>query len=98
MFNGRYGKNLLDTGVPFQPSDRYLEEFLGQLSYLSETKLVKELTIEELYKSVRDVIGKEFLKVIKDQMRNINIIESGRHGAKCIGSRPQRISSFLPGL
>ena len=85
LFNGRHDKNLKDTGVPFQPSNRHLEEFLGQLSTLSEeskTKLVKELTLEELensvkqspngkspgkdglpyelYKSMWDIIGKEF--------------------------------------
>ena len=56
LFNGRHDKNLKDTGVPFQPSDRHLEEFLGQLSTLSEeakTKLVKELTLEELENSVK---------------------------------------------
>jgi hypothetical protein len=34
---------LIDTGVPFQPCDRYLEDFLGKLSSFSEeakTKLV----------------------------------------------------------
>ena len=51
LFNGRHDKDLVDTGTPFQPSDRYLEEFLSQLSSLSEeskTKLVRELTMDEL--------------------------------------------------
>ena len=109
LFNGRHDKNLKDTGVAFQPSDRHLEEFLGQLSSISEeakTKLVKELTLDELenivkqspngkspgldglpyelYKSMWDVIGKEFLEVVKDQMTNFSLIESGRHGATVV--------------
>ena len=95
--------------VPFKPSDTYLEEFLNQLPTISEeakTKLVKELTFEELenivkntpngkspgldglpyelYKSLWDVIGKEFLLVVKDQMRNFCLIESGIHGARVV--------------
>ena len=29
LFNGRHDKDLHDTGEPFQPSERYLEEFLN---------------------------------------------------------------------
>ena len=50
LFNGRPDKNLVDTGG-FQHSDEHLEEFLGQLPSLSEeskTKVVKELTYDEL--------------------------------------------------
>ena len=56
LFNGRHDKNLVDTGAPFQPSDRYLEQFLSQLSSLSEeskTKLVRELTLDELESIVK---------------------------------------------
>ena len=116
LFNGRHDKNLVDTGVPFQPTDRYLEEFLSTLSTLSEeakTKLVKELTLEELennvksapngkspgldglpyelYKSMWDVMGREFLQVIKDQMTNFSLIESGRHGATVIPSKVEGV-------
>ena len=51
LFNGRHNKDLVDTGVPFQPSDQYLEEFLDLLPTLSEEskpKLIKEWTLEEL--------------------------------------------------
>ena len=56
LFNGRHDKNLVDTGVPFQPSDRYLEEFLAELPSISEeskANLVKELTLEDLEKIVK---------------------------------------------
>ena len=56
LFNGRHDKDLCDTGVPFQPCDRYLEEFLSKLSTLSEaakTKLVREVTYEELEEIVK---------------------------------------------
>ena len=94
LFNGRHDKNLVDTGTPFQLSDRYLEEFLSQLSSItqeSKTKLVRELTMDELevtvktlpngkspgldgipyefYKYMWEVIGRDFLEVVKDQMR-----------------------------
>ena len=90
LFNGRHDKELNDTGVPFLPSDEYLEEFLDKLSSLSEeakTKVVRGVNYEELeeivkscpngkrpgldglpyklYKATFDVIGKEFLEVIK---------------------------------
>ena len=90
LLNGRHDKNLVDTGVPFQPSDTHLEDFLSQLTPLSEEskpKLIKELTFEELesivkscpngkspgldgipyefYKAEWEVIGEEFLEVIK---------------------------------
>ena len=109
LFNGRHDKDLIDTGVSFQPCDHYLEEFLNKLSILSEaskTKLVREVTYEELeeivmscpnakspgldglpyefYKTTYDVIGKEFLEVIKAQLRNLALIESGKHGATSI--------------
>ena len=51
VFNGRHDKDLQDTGEPFQPSDRYLEEFLSKLSPLSEeakAALVKNVSKEEI--------------------------------------------------
>ena len=109
LFNGRHDKDLVDTGVPFKPSDRHLREFLDQLPTLNEdskAKIVEELTYDELedivkhlpngkspgldglpyelYKSMWDVMGKEFLLVIRDQMSNFKLIESGRHGATVI--------------
>ena len=100
LFSGRHDENLVDTGEPFQPSDRYLEEFLGQLSTLSEeskAELVKELTFDELenivkmcpngkspgldglpyefYKSMWDIIGGDFLQVVKVQMNIFQLIE-----------------------
>ena len=109
LFNGRHDKDLVDTGLPFQPTNTYLEEFLDQLPTLSEeakTDLVKELTLEELenivkncpngkspgidglpyelYKSMWDVIGKEFLQVVKNQLSNFCLNESGRHGATVV--------------
>ena len=99
LLNGRHDKNLVDTGLPFQPSDVHLEEFLSQLPTISEdskTNLVKEFTLEELesivkscpngkspgldglpyelYKSLWDVIGKEFLEVVKNQTSNFSLI------------------------
>ena len=116
LFNGRHDKDLCDTGVPFQPCDRYLEEFLSKLSTLSEaakTKLVREVTYEELkeivktcpngkapgldglpyelYKTTFDVIGREFLEVVRAQLRNFALIESGKHGATAIPSKVEGI-------
>ena len=116
LFNGRHDKNLVDTGVPFQPTDAHLEEFLSTLSTISEeakTKLVKELTLEELefkvkscpngkspgldglpyefFKTMWDVIKREFLEVIKDQMRNFSLIASGRHGATVTPSKVEGV-------
>jgi hypothetical protein len=109
LLTGRHNKDLVDTGVPFQPSDRHLEEFLDRLPTLSEeskTRLIKEMTLEELenivknlpngkspgldglpyelYKIMWDTIGNEFLQVIKNQMENFSLIESGRHGATVV--------------
>ena len=38
----------------------------------------------EFYKSVWEIIGKEFLEVIKDQLKTFTLIESGRHGATVV--------------
>ena len=57
LFNGRHDKNLVDTGQPFQPSDEYLEDFLDTLSTLSEeskTRLVREMTYDEVKQIVKD--------------------------------------------
>ena len=57
LFNGRHDKNLVDTGQPFQPSDEYLEDFLSTLSTLSDeskTKLVREITYDEVQQIVKD--------------------------------------------
>ena len=116
LLNGRHDKDLIDTGIPFQPCDRHLEEFLSRLSILSEaskTQLVKELTYEELeeivkscpngkspgldglpyelYKKTFDVIGNEFLEVVKAQLRNLALIESGKHGATSIPPKVEGI-------
>ena len=57
LFNGRHDKNLVDTGQPFQPSDEYLEDFLDTLSTLSKeskTRLVREMTYDEVKQIVKD--------------------------------------------
>ena len=38
----------------------------------------------ELYKSLWDIIGRDFLQVVKDQMSSFHLIESGRHGATVV--------------
>ena len=51
LLNGRQDHKLQDTGQPFQPDDRYLEEFLSNLSQLSQASqdlLVEPLTKEEI--------------------------------------------------
>ena len=51
LFTGRHDKDLQDTGEPFQPSDRYLEEFLSKLSPLSDeskARLIKNMTKDEI--------------------------------------------------
>ena len=56
LFNGRHDKDLVDTGMPFQPTDVHLEEFLDQLPTISEEskpKLIRELTLEELESIVK---------------------------------------------
>ena len=56
LLNGRHDKNLNDTGVPFQPSNDYLEEFLAPLSTLTQeakVDLVKEVTHMELGEIVK---------------------------------------------
>lgn len=45
----------------------------------------------ELYKATFDVIGKEFLEVIKDQLRNFALIESGKHGATVTPSKVEGV-------
>ena len=116
LFSGLHDKDLIDTGVPFVPSDEHLEEFLDKLTPLSEeakTKVVRPVTYEELeeivkscpngkspgldglsyefYKATFDVIGKEFHEVIKDQLRNIALIESGKHGATVTPSKVEGV-------
>ena len=108
LFDGRHDKNLKDTGEPFQPSDRYLEEFLSKLSPLSQeskVKLIKNVTKEEIegvvkscpngkspgrdglpyefYKLTWDIIGDEFVEVVKDQLRNRVIIPAEDTGPLC---------------
>lgn len=45
----------------------------------------------ELYKKTFDVIGKEFLEVVRAQLRNLALIESGKHGATSIPSKVEGI-------
>ena len=112
LLNGRHDKNLHDTGVPFQPSDVYLEEFLAPLSTLTQeakVDLVKEVTHKEIgeivkscpngkspgldgipyefYKVMWEVIGRDFTEVVKAQLANFSLIESGRHGATVLPSK-----------
>ena len=106
LFNGRHDKDLHDTGQAFQPSERYLEEFLSKLSPLGDeakAKLIRSVTKEEIesvvkscpngkspgvdglpyefYKHTWDIIGDDFVEVVKDQLRNFILIPSGRRGA-----------------
>ena len=112
LFNGRHDKDLNDTGVSFQPTEEYLEEFLAPLSTLSQRSqnlLVKEVTEKEveeivkncpngkspgldglpyeLYKHLWDIIGKDFTEVIKAQLIESKLIESGKHGATQLSSK-----------
>ena len=56
LFNGRHDKDLHNTGEPFQPSGRYLEELLNKFSPREEAKVklvsnVSKLEIEDAVKS-----------------------------------------------
>ena len=45
----------------------------------------------EMYKTMWEVIGKEFFQVIKDQMTNFSLIESGRHGVTVVPSKVEGV-------
>ena len=45
----------------------------------------------ELYKATFEVIGREFLEVVRAQLRNVALIESGKHGATSIPSKVEGI-------
>ena len=57
LFNGRHDKNLVDTGVAFQPSGEYLDEFLDTLSILSEESKVKIVRGDDVRRGKADSEG-----------------------------------------
>ena len=56
LFNGHHDINLVDTGVPFVPDNKYLDEFLDGLGTLSDSdrdKLHVDISIEELSEVIK---------------------------------------------
>ena len=90
-----YLENFLDTLSTL--SERSKAKLVREMTYDEVEQIVKDCPTGrspgldglpyEFYKTTWDVIGEDFTKVIKTQLNNLTLIESGKHGVTALPSK-----------